>query len=73
MKPPPFAGSAHLIGSVPLADAETVFRTLAAAIGPTLSRMPDGETGQRRRWIFFQSVTTTGTATARASRPRADS
>ena len=47
---------AYLVGSVPLADGETVFRTVSAAIGPCLRRIPDGETGERRRWIFFQSV-----------------
>ena len=46
--------SAHLIGSVPLADAETVFRTVAAELGSCLRRIPDGETGDRIRWIFFQ-------------------
>jgi hypothetical protein len=46
----------HLVGSVPLADAEAVFRTVAAALGPHVRRLPDGETGERRRWIFFQSV-----------------
>jgi hypothetical protein len=51
---PPRPGSAHLVGSVPLADTETVFRTVAAALGPYLSRIPDGETGERGRWIFFQ-------------------
>jgi len=30
---------------MPLPDAETVFRTLAAATGPHLKRLPDGETG----------------------------
>jgi hypothetical protein len=49
-------GSVHLIGSVPLADAEAVFRTVAAALGPHLSRLPDGETGERRRWIYFQRL-----------------
>jgi hypothetical protein len=49
------AAGAHLVGSVPLADAETVFRTVSAALGPYLSRLPDGETGERRRWIFFQN------------------
>ncbi len=47
-------GEVHLIGSVPLADSETVFRTVAAALGPYLRRVPDGETGERRRWIYFQ-------------------
>lgn len=46
----------HLIGSVPLADAATVFRTVAGALGPWLSRIPDGETGERRRWIYFQRL-----------------
>ncbi|MGH8733136.1 MAG: hypothetical protein ACREVB_05590 [Burkholderiales bacterium] len=35
----------HLIGSVPLADTEQVFRTVAGALGPHLRRLPDGETG----------------------------
>jgi len=47
----------HLIGSVPLPDSETVFRTVAAALGPHLVRLPDGETGIRQRWIrFLQDV-----------------
>ncbi|MBI1847622.1 MAG: hypothetical protein HYR86_11710 [Candidatus Rokubacteria bacterium] len=49
-------GAVHLIGSVPLADAATVFRTVAAALGPDLARLPDGETGERRRWIYFQRL-----------------
>jgi hypothetical protein len=47
-------GLAHLIGSVPLATTDDVFRRLAAALGPLLSRMPDGETGERRRWVYWQ-------------------
>jgi hypothetical protein len=47
-------GLAHLIGSVPLPTAEEVFRRLGAALGPVLSRVPDGETGERRRWIYWQ-------------------
>jgi methionine synthase II (cobalamin-independent) len=46
----------HLVGSVPLADAESVFRTVANALGPHLRRIPDGETGERRRWIYFQRL-----------------
>jgi len=45
---------AHLIGSVPLPDAEAVFRTVASALGPFLTRIPDGETGNRHRWIWWQ-------------------
>jgi len=44
----------HLIGSVPLADAETVFRSVARELGPWLARIPDGETGNRHRWIWWQ-------------------
>ena len=39
----------HFVGSIPLPDAETVFRTLASATGPHLKRLPDGETGIRKR------------------------
>src|SRR5436853_6158095 len=47
----------HFVGSIPLPDAETVFRTLAAAAGPHLVRLPDGETGIRRTWIrYLQDV-----------------
>ena len=47
----------HFVGSIPLSDAETVFRTLAAATGPHLKRLPDGETGIRKTWIrFLQQV-----------------
>ncbi len=44
----------HLVGSVPLPDCEQVFRRLSGALGPHLSRIPDGETGERARWIYFQ-------------------
>lgn len=47
-------GLAHLIGSVPLGSTEEVIRRLSAALGPLLARMPDGETGERRRWIYWQ-------------------
>ena len=47
----------HFVGSIPLPDAETVFRTLTAATAPQLKRLPDGETGIRRTWIrFLQQV-----------------
>ena len=46
--------NAHLVGSIPLDDSETVFRTVCAELGAHLSRIPDGETGERRRWIWFQ-------------------
>jgi ubiquinone/menaquinone biosynthesis C-methylase UbiE len=48
------ARGAHLVGSVPLASAETVFQTVAGAIGDRLRRIPDGETGPRADWIVWQ-------------------
>jgi hypothetical protein len=49
--------SIHFVGSIPLPDSETVFRTLAASTGPRLKRLPDGETGIRKTWIrFLQAV-----------------
>ena len=45
---------AHLVGSVPLRDAETTFRTVAAALGDHLVTLPDGETGKRKDWIAWQ-------------------
>jgi hypothetical protein len=47
----------HYVGSIPLPDAETVFRRLAETTGPYLQRLPDGETGIRKTWIrFLQQV-----------------
>jgi hypothetical protein len=43
---------AHLVGSMNLDCAEDVFRTIATAAGPSVTRMPDGETGPRKGWIF---------------------
>src|SRR3982074_731787 len=47
----------HFVGSIPLPDAETVFRTLSATAGRQVKRLPDGETGIRKTWIrFLQDV-----------------
>ena len=35
----------HLVGSVPLRDAEEVFRTGSATLGRRLRRIPDGKLG----------------------------
>ena len=43
----------HMVGSLPLADAETAFRTVGAALGGHMRCLPDGETGRRTRWISF--------------------
>ena len=45
---------AHLVGSVPLSDAEAVFRTVSGSLGSRLRAMPDGETGPRSDWIAWQ-------------------
>src|SRR5580704_18622762 len=56
-KPGRTAMHVHFVGSIPLPDSETVFRTLSAAAGPYLLRVPDGETGIRKTWIrFLQGV-----------------
>src|SRR5204862_6592198 len=47
----------HLVGSIPLPDAESVFRIVSGAVGPHIKRLPDGETGIRKTWIkFLQDV-----------------
>src|SRR5262249_31165645 len=43
----------HLVGSVPLTNAEEVFAAVSAALGPRLKRIPDGETGARGDWITW--------------------
>lgn len=42
---------AHLNGSLNLPSAEDVFRTVSEIAGPTISKLPDGETGERLGWI----------------------
>jgi hypothetical protein len=44
----------HFNGSVNLADGETVMREIASRVPSGLRRIPDGETGDRGNWIFFQ-------------------
>ncbi len=44
----------HLVGSVPLANADAVFRTLGDGLGDRVRRLPDGETGPRADWIVWQ-------------------
>ena len=43
----------HMVGSIPLANAEDVFTRLCDSLGPHLCRLPDGETGERARWIYW--------------------
>ena len=44
----------HFNGSVSLADAGSVMREIVARVPRGLRRIPDGETGDRGNWIFFQ-------------------
>ena len=44
----------HLNGSIPLANADEVFRVTSSILGNRLQRIPDGETGVRTNWIGWQ-------------------
>src|SRR5438105_15780196 len=44
----------HLVGSLPLASADEVFRAVAGALRDQVRRIPDGETGPRSDWIVWQ-------------------
>ena len=44
----------HFNGGVNLADTETVMREIVARVPEGVSRIPDGETGDRQQWIWFQ-------------------
>ena len=46
--------SVHFNGGVNLADAESVMREIATRVPTGVRRIPDGETGPRQQWIFFQ-------------------
>jgi hypothetical protein len=46
--------SAHLVGSVPLNSSEDVFCSICDRLGGHIKRIPDGETGERTNWIYFQ-------------------
>jgi hypothetical protein len=52
----PIQRPVHLVGSVPLADEEAVFRMASAILGDHLRRIPDGETGVRTNWIGWQTA-----------------
>src|SRR5262245_5462846 len=44
-----------LVGSVPLANAEAVFRAVGQTLGERVRRIPDGETGGRLNWVEWQA------------------
>jgi len=43
-----------ILGSVPLKNAEEVFRTFGKVLGSRLVSLPDGETGDRLSWLGHQ-------------------
>src|SRR6202022_2485823 len=45
---------ALLVGSIPLTDAEAVFRTASRILGSDVRQLPDGETRERSNWINWQ-------------------
>ncbi|MGH7906016.1 MAG: hypothetical protein ACREP6_05260 [Candidatus Binataceae bacterium] len=49
------SGELILAGSVMLDTAEQVFRVCGEKLGPYLDCFPDGEVGERHRWITFQA------------------
>jgi hypothetical protein len=46
----------YFVGSIPLESCEDVFRRLSREVGTFLRRLPDGETGERSKWIRFQQT-----------------
>lgn len=44
-----------VVGSVPLDNAEQVFRAVGTALGDRIRAIPDGETGPRLNWIEWQA------------------
>jgi len=46
----------HFVGSIPLDSSADVFRRLSGEVSAFLRRIPDGETGERARWIRFQQT-----------------
>ena len=57
----------YLVGSVPLASTEDVFRTVATRLGPHLEWLPDGETGKRLDWITWLEPVFAGSAALQPS------
>ena len=54
MNRPCGSDSVHLVGSIAMDNCEQVFREISTELGPYLDKIPDGETGERARWIYFQ-------------------
>lgn len=46
----------HFVGSIPLESSEAVLRSVSREVGAYLRRVPDGETGERSKWIRVQQA-----------------
>jgi hypothetical protein len=44
-----------MLGSIPVASAREAFESVVAALGDSVRRIPDGETGPRWNWIVWQN------------------
>jgi hypothetical protein len=49
------AGDILIVGSVPLENAQAVFRAVGGILGERVESIPDGETGPRLHWIEWQT------------------
>lgn len=45
----------HLVGSIPLENADAVFQAVGECFGAQAHRVPDGETGNRISWLGWQN------------------
>lgn len=45
----------HLTGSLPFANADEVFNFIGSELQPWVTRVPDGETGERKNWVLTQT------------------
>lgn len=56
MNQTPLVRGAHLVGSINQPTAEDTFRIVSENLGAHLTRIPDGEVGDRFHWILFQGA-----------------
>ena len=47
--------SVLLVGSIPLENTSQVFDLVEGSLGGLVSRIPDGETGERLSWLGWQN------------------
>jgi hypothetical protein len=52
----PRVHGAHLVGSINQPTADDTFRIVSENLGTHLTRIPDGEVGERFHWILFQGA-----------------